>query len=159
MGNSIVKNCRLSACPCFKNILCYYTKITEILMYFGMSALVLIMRLWMAKIFWYSGLTKISSWSSTIALFKYEYQVPVISPEIAAYFATAFELTCPILLVLGLGTRFATLPMLAMVAVIQFTYLDLINHFYWALMLGTILLYGPGVLSLDHFIKRCMCKK
>lgn len=117
------------------------------------------MRFWMAKIFWYSGLTKISSWQSTVFLFKDEYKVPIIPPEIAAYFATAFELTCPVLLVLGLGTRFATLPMLAMTAVIQFTYLDLIDHSYWAMLLALILFYGPGSLSLDHFISKKLSQR
>lgn len=125
----------------------------------ALPVLVLFMRFWMAKIFWYSGLTKISSWQSTVFLFKEEYKVPVIPPEIAAYFAISFELACPVLLVLGLGARFATLPMLAMTAVIQFTYLDLIDHRYWAMLLALILFYGPGSLSLDHLILKKFGKR
>ena len=116
--------------------------------------LVLIMRIWMAKIFWFPGLLKISSWESTISLFKDEYKVPVIPPELAAYFATAFELICPILLVIGLASRIATLPLLTMTAVIQFTYSDMVEHYYWGFLLSMILFYGPGTLSLDHLIKR-----
>ncbi len=54
---------------------------------------------------------------------------------------------------LGLGARLATLPMLAMVAVIQFTYDNNMEHFYWAMLLATILCFGPGKLALDHFIR------
>lgn len=118
----------------------------------GFPLLVLFIRFWMARIFWYSGLTKISIWQSTIFLFKYEYKVPIIPPEIAAMLATATELTTPILLVVGFMTRFAAIPMLCMTAVIQFTYLDLINHLYWAVLLGTIILYGPGRFSVDYLV-------
>lgn len=113
------------------------------------SFVVLYMRLWIAQIFWYSGLTKISSWSTTLYLFRYEYAVPVIPVEIAALMATAAELSMPILLVFGFLTRLASIPLLCMVAVIQFTYLDLIDHMYWAVMLLTIICYGPGRYSLD----------
>ncbi len=116
--------------------------------------LVLFMRCWMARIFWYSGLTKISSWQSTVYLFEYEYAVPIIPPELAAAMATATELSAPIFLLLGLMTRLAAIPMLVMTAVIQFTYLDLVVHLYWALLLGTIILYGPGKYSIDHLLCR-----
>ncbi|RTK93444.1 MAG: DoxX family protein [Rickettsiales bacterium] len=138
--------------PLISRIVQTYLSVLRVFEKIALPMLMIFMRLWMAKIFWYSGLTKISSWKSTVFLFKEEYKVPVIPPEIAAYFATAFELTCPVLLVLGLGARFATLPMLAMTAVIQFTYLDLIDHRYWAMLLAVILFYGPGTVSLDHFI-------
>jgi putative oxidoreductase len=116
------------------------------------SALVFFMRFWMAKIFWYSGLTKIDNWKSTVYLFKYEYAVPIIPAELAAAMATAIELTAPILLLIGFMTRIAAAPMICMVAVIQFTYLDLIDHLYWAILLCTIMFYGPGRYSLDCLI-------
>lgn len=118
------------------------------------SLLVLFIRVWMARIFWYSGLTKISSWQTTIYLFKYEYKVPIIPIEIAASFATATELTMPFFLVLGLMTRLAVVPLICMTAVIQFTYLDLIEHLYWAVLLATIAFYGPGRYSVDGLICR-----
>ncbi len=116
--------------------------------------LLLSIRLWMAKIFWQAGMTKITDWNSTIMLFKYEYNVPFLPPEWAALFATSFELVCPILLVIGLMSRLATLPMLAMTVVIQFTYLDLTEHYYWGMLLLTILCCGAGRLSLDGMIKK-----
>ena len=122
------------------------------------SALLFFIRLHMAKIFWYSGLTKISNWQSTIYLFKYEYAVPIIPVEIAASLATITELTTPILLLLGFVSRLSALPMLIMTVVIQFTYLDLIDHLYWAILLCIIIFHGPGRYSIDHLIY-CKIKK
>jgi putative oxidoreductase len=116
--------------------------------------ILLAQRLWMASIFWHSGLTKINDWKSTVALFENVYSVPILSPQIAASLATMTELTCPILLLLGLATRLATIPMLIMTAVIQLTYLHSAEHFYWAMLLGTLLCFGPGVLSIDYIIKK-----
>ena len=131
-----------------------YLTVLKVFEKIALPVLLFFMRFWIAEIFWYSGLTKISSWQSTVFLFKEEYKVPVIPPEIAAYFATSFELVCPVLLVFGFATRLATLPMLAMTAVIQFTYLDLIDHRYWAMLLALILFYGPGPLSIDYLISK-----
>jgi putative oxidoreductase len=111
------------------------------------------MRVFIAKIFWFSGLTKLGNWQGTIALFTQDYKVPLLSPEFAAYLAASFELTCPILLLFGFATRFAALALLGMTAVIQYTYPGYIEHAYWALLLTTILFYGAGRLSLDHYLK------
>lgn len=116
------------------------------------SALLLCIRYWMAKIFWYSGLTKIGSWQFTIYLFKFEYQVPIIPAETAAYLATATELVAPVLLIFGFMSRLASIPLLCMVAVIQFTYLDLVEHTYWAILLACILFAGPGKFSIDYIL-------
>ncbi|MEQ1790531.1 MAG: DoxX family protein [Rickettsiales bacterium] len=116
--------------------------------------LLLGLRLWMAHAFWVSGMVKIDDFENTIALFRDEYKTPFLSPELAAIFATSFELSCPILLVIGFATRLATLPLLAMTAVIQLTYAQNIEHFYWALLLGTILVSGAGKISLDYLIAR-----
>ncbi len=114
----------------------------------------LLLRLWMAKVFLSSGLVKISDFSNTVALFESEYAVPFIPPYFAAVSATFFELVCPLLLTLGLGARFATLPLLVMTAVIQFTYDQNIQHAYWAMLLLVILTFGAGKLSVDYFIRR-----
>lgn len=116
--------------------------------------LLLSIRLWIADIFWKSGMVKISDWENTVALFRDEYQVPLLSPKLAAMFATSFELSCPILLVIGLGSRFASLPLLAMTAVIQFTYLQHEQHYYWAFLLLTIFCFGSGKISLDYFARK-----
>ncbi len=152
MFNSIIN--KFLKRPLITKIAAIYLTISNILEKFALPLLLLLTRFWMARVFWYSGLVKISNWQSTIFLFKEEYQVPIISPELAAYFSTIFELTCPVLLILGFATRLSTLPMLTMTAVIQFTYLDLLEHSYWAILLALILFYGPGQLSLDYFILR-----
>jgi len=116
----------------------------------------LVLRLWMAEIFWRSGLTKIASWTTTVALFEEEYRVPLLSPELAAVMATAAELSCPVLLAFGLASRLAALPLMATTLVIQFTYLDRAEHFYWLMTLGLIALRGPGALSLDALVKTAL---
>lgn len=123
---------------------------------FPAAILQFIFRFSIAAVFWHSGMTKIASWDSTIALFRDEYTVPVLPPEIAATLAATVELTCPVLLVLGLATRLATLPMLGMTFVIEaFVYPEYwIEHLMWAAILLAILTGGPGPLSLDRFVAR-----
>jgi len=119
-----------------------------------LSLLQFILRFSIASVFWHSGMTKIASWEPTIALFRDEYQVPLLPPEIAATLAAAVELTCPVLLVFGLATRLATLPMLGMTFVIEvFVYPEQwIEHLMWAAILLFILTRGPGAVSLDRFV-------
>ena len=119
-------------------------------------------RLWVANVFWKSGLTKIASWESTLYLFEYEYQVPLLSPAMAAYLGTAAELTLPVFLALGLGGRWAAaaLFLFNIVAVVSYPSLNpagILQHQLWGLMLLIPLFYGPGKISLDYFIRRkCM---
>jgi putative oxidoreductase len=119
----------------------------------------LVIRVWVAKAFFLSGLTKIQSWDSTLALFENEYSVPLLPPELAAYMGTFTELFFPVLLVLGLGTRFAAgvLFVFNIIAVISYPDLGevgLRDHQYWGLLLLIPLLHGPGKISVDHFIRR-----
>lgn len=128
---------------------CFIVKISALF-----DVVLLLARLWIAKIFFFSGLTKIEDWDSTLQLFEYEYAVPILPVQFAALSATFFELVMPVLLVLGLFTRVATLPLLAMTAVIEFTYNSYPEHVYWALLLGVLLTYGAGKFSLDHYAKK-----
>lgn len=126
---------------------------------FASPALDLLIRLWVANVFWKSGLTKIMSWDSTLALFTYEYQVPLLPPEVAAPLAAGIELTFPVLLVLGLGARLSALALFLfnLMAVISYPGLSevgLKDHTYWGLLLLVTLLHGPGKISIDHFIRR-----
>lgn len=119
------------------------------------SVALLAARLWIAKVFFMSGLTKIKSWDNTIMLFEYEYGVPVLSPEIAAYMATAGELALPVLLVLGLFTPFAALGLFVMSLVIElFVYPGTTEHYYWLLLLGVLITHGSGRFGADHWIVR-----
>jgi putative oxidoreductase len=116
----------------------------------------LLFRLGVASVFLKAGLVKASSWESTVALFREEYQVPVLQPALAAALATTFELLCSTMLIVGLGTRLATLPLLGMIATIQlFVYPSAWpEHLVWGSILLFLLTRGPGDVSLDHLIAR-----
>ncbi len=123
---------------------------------FPLAILQLAFRIGVGGVFWFSGLTKIASWQTTVVLFRDEYKVPLLPAEMTAFLATTLELTCPVLLLVGLASRLATLPLLAMTFVIEvFVYPEDWNiHLIWATMLLFILTRGPGTLSLDHLIAR-----
>lgn len=119
----------------------------------------LAIRLYAADVFWKSGLTKIASWDTTLALFENEYTVPFLPPQLAALLGTGIELAMPVLLALGLGARFAAFVLFAfnIVAVVSYPELSpagFANHVTWGLLLLVPLLHGAGRLSLDHFIGR-----
>ncbi|WP_260602585.1 DoxX family protein [Variovorax sp. MHTC-1] len=119
----------------------------------------LAVRLFVAAVFFKSGLTKIATWSSTLALFENEYAVPLLPPEIAAWLGTGVELVFPVLLAIGLGSRFSALVLFVfnIVAVISYPDLGAVglrDHQTWGLLLLVSLLHGPGRLSLDHLIGR-----
>ena len=113
------------------------------------------LRLMLAEVFFKSGLTKIKNWDSTLYLFSDVYQVPLLNPELAAYLGTGAELALPVLLVLGLFTRFAAAGLFILngVAVISY-YSELseagINqHIYWGLLLAVLLILSRGQWSID----------
>lgn len=139
-----------------------YNSITQKVQCWLEPLLHLIIRLWIAKVFFASGLVKIDNWDATIYLFENMYKVPFLSPVMSAYMATFIELVCPVFLVLGLFGRLSVIPMLAMTAIIEMNYsdpADTIQHFYWAILMCVILVQGPGRLSVDHWLTGCSkCK-
>jgi putative oxidoreductase len=111
-------------------------------------------RLFIAKVFFLSGLTKLRDWDTTLALFADEYHVPVLSPTLAAVLGTGAELLLPVLLVLGLGGRVAALGLFVLnaVAVIslgEVAEAALQQHAFWGSLLLALLLWGPGRWSVD----------
>lgn len=117
------------------------------------------LRLWVARVFWNSGLTKIQSWDTTLMLFEYEYAVPVLPFDTAAVLATGVELCAPVLLVLGLGTRFGALALFVLNYVAAIAYPDisaagLKDHYLWGALLAVTFFHGPGKLSVDHFLSK-----
>ena len=116
----------------------------------------LLFRLSVASVFLRAGVIKASSWESTVGLFRDEYRVPGLPPEVAAVMATSFELTCSTLLIVGLATRLATLPLLGMITTIQlFVYPSAWpEHLVWGSILLFLLTRGPGAISVDHLIAR-----
>ena len=123
-------------------------------------ALDLAIRLYIADVFFAAGLTKIRDWDSTQALFREEYHVPLLPPDVAAMLGAFGELFFPVLLGLGLATRFAalSLTLVNIIAVIAYWHvlkdLDaaLAQHLYWGALLLVTLLHGPGKLALDHVV-------
>ena len=118
------------------------------------SVVALAARIFPAAVFWLSGRTKVEGFSlkeSTYFLFEHEYALPIISPTLAAWLATFAEHLLPILLVLGLFTRFSALALLAMSLVIQFMVYPSAwpTHGLWAACFLVLIARGPGRLSLD----------
>lgn len=116
--------------------------------------LALPLRFGVAWIFWSAAQVKLINWQRTIELFRDEYQVPLLPPEIAANLALSIELAAPVLLVLGLFTRFAVLVLLGMTAVIEiFVYPEAWpTHLQWSAMMLVLLCRGAGSISLDAFL-------
>ena len=130
---------------------------------FLQSPLLLGLRLYVAYIFFMSGLQKLSTWNDeygVMYLFKEEYNVPLLDPEIAAYLATGGELFLPVMLVLGVGTRFfaIALSVLNIVAVVSY-YETLAKvgqvtpHIFWGACLLTNIAFGAGFFSVDRWLK------
>ncbi|MAF84296.1 MAG: hypothetical protein CL797_09355 [Chromatiales bacterium] len=117
------------------------------------------LRLWMARVFWNAGMTKIQSWDTTLMLFEYEYAVPVLPFDIAAILATGVEICAPVLLVFGFGTRFGALTLFVLNYVAAIAYPDispagLKDHYLWGALLAVTFFHGPGKLSIDHFLAK-----
>lgn len=92
---------------------------------------------------------------NAILLFQDEYQVPILEPAFAAQLATIGETLLPIMLFIGLGTRFAAFGLLIMTAVIQMVYPNLFaDHIVWFAALVGILFMGPGKVALDNIIAK-----
>jgi putative oxidoreductase len=120
------------------------------------DAVALALRIFPAMVFFQSGRTKVeglfSIKDSTWFLFEQEYALPLIPSDVAAILATTAEHVLPILIILGLATRFSALGLLLMTAVIQiFVYPDAwVTHGLWASALLALVARGPGRFSLDH---------
>jgi len=116
-------------------------------------------RLWVANVFWRSGLASVHDWETTLDLFKYEYSVPLLSPHAAAVLGTGVELIFPALLAIGLAGRLSAgvLFVYNIMAVVSYPALNevgLKDHTYWGILLLVSLLHGPGRISIDYLIRR-----
>jgi len=119
-----------------------------------LGPLQLLFRVAIAGVFLRAGLQKVGSWESTVQLFLDEYKVPVLPPEAAATMAATFEIGCSVLLLLGLFTRLATLPLLGMILVIQlFVYPQAWSeHLTWGSILLFLLARGGGAITADRLL-------
>lgn len=137
------------------------------------SLVALLGRFSIAAVFWKSGQTKVEGFAvdlvegqfafgiprladSAVALFRDEYRLPVVSPELAAVLAAVAEHALPVLLLFGLATRFSALGLLVMTAVIQVLVYPGAwpTHGVWAAVLLYLVANGPGVVSIDALVAR-----
>jgi len=119
----------------------------------------LLARLYVAQVFFLSGLTKLRDWGTTVALFTDEYKVPFLSPTVSAIMGTAGELVLPVLLVLGLAGRFSALGLFVVnvVAVISLSEIApaaMQQHILWGALLAGLAIYGLGPWVLDRRLNR-----
>ncbi|MEZ5889573.1 MAG: DoxX family protein [Xanthobacteraceae bacterium] len=119
------------------------------------SLVALVARFGVASVFWRSGQTKVEGFhirEATFFLFRDEYKVPLLPPDLAAYISTIAEHVFPVLLVIGLASRLSALALFGMTMVIQlFVFPDgWPEHILWIGLMLIIIARGPGALSLDH---------
>jgi len=121
------------------------------------SAVALASRVAVADIFWRSGRTKVNGFSireETFYLFREEYKVPLLPPDLAAWLSTIGEHVFPVLLVIGLASRLSALSLFGMTLVIQLFVVPggWPEHILWFSLLGLVIARGPGEVSLDHLL-------
>lgn len=131
---------------------------------YARPVLLLVARLWMARIFFDAGWSRINNWGSQDFLFSSIHPVPFLSPSIAAPVTTAGELGLSVLLAVGLLGRLSATGLLTMTMVIQWVVgttpegiennIAHPSHYYWMLIFGLLIACGPGKLSLDHLLFR-----
>jgi putative oxidoreductase len=133
----------------------------------------LVARIAVAAVFWRSGQTKVQGFAfdlvegqfqfgwprlsdTAVDLFRDEYRLPLLSPELGAGLAATAEHVLPVLLLVGLATRLSALGLLGMTAVIQLLVYPGAwpTHGTWAAALGAVLVLGPGRLSVDAWLAR-----
>lgn len=142
-----------------QNLLCTTRNSLEKIPY---ALLALIARIAVANVFWRSGQSKVDGWQiteSTFDLFREEYRVPLLPPELAAYLATIQEHLFSVLLLVGLASRLSALGLFGMTLVIQiFVYpASYPEHLLWGALLLLIISRGPGAISLDRLTLRKSC--
>lgn len=125
------------------------------------SVVLLLARIAIAGVFWRSGQTKVNGFSireETFYLFREEYKVPLLPPDLAAYLSTIGEHVFPVLLVIGLASRLSALGLLGMTLVIQLFVVPggWPEHLLWFALLISIIARGPGAISFDHLIWRAL---
>lgn len=139
------------------------TRFDDVLNHWGGSAMSLGLRFFVGWQFFKAGMVKISDWQSTLSLFREEYMVPIIPPEVAAWAGASGELALPFLLAIGIFSRPAALGLFAvnLMAVISYPQLfelecpaAINSHLYWGILLLVLVTFGPGKLSLDAWLLR-----
>ena len=125
----------------------------------GAPILDLLIRVAIFRVFFWSGLVKIHDWTGTVQLFQYEYMVPLLPPNVAAVLSAACELGASSLILAGLLSRLAAIPLLCLTMVIQFVLgaanpaYNQLEHYLWMVLLLNVVVRGPGLLSIDAWLR------
>jgi len=114
----------------------------------------LLIRIWLGQTFLIAGLLKLGNWENALFLATNEYPVSWMSPFAAAALGAAVQVLGGLMIMLGLGTRVAALSMMILSLVIQFAYLEINTHLFWALLFGWYAAAGAGPFSLDRMLGR-----
>jgi len=154
----------LSEITKFFNLL--YCQLENLLENFG-DWVYLIIRIYLFGVFFYSGYSKIIDMNATFILFEYEYSVPFLNSNLAAYLGAFTELVIPWFILLGLFTRFTSLILFVFNAVALYSYPFLwtdngiagfYQHFCWGLTLSVLMCYGAKRISLDNILGKLIKK-
>ena len=143
---------------CKNKVAHLYCGIVSILERFAYPLVDLWARLLVGNVFWRSGTLALKDWEANLWLYEFEFDVPIVPPEVAAYTSTFFEILCPILLAFGLGTRLGAFILFVMTIVIEVTYKSVEIHYFWAVVLAFLTVKGAGPLSADYWLKKRFCR-
>ena len=144
----------------FENRLVEQNQSVNKVFYWLNQSLLLALRIWLFNVFFFSGWLKMTSWDTTIMLFEYEYSVPIISPILAAYLATAAELIFPSLLLAGIFSRFSAMSLIVLNFIAATSYADISaagnqQHILWGGMLLVLFVSGAGKINpVDYLLNR-----
>jgi uncharacterized membrane protein YphA (DoxX/SURF4 family) len=135
------------------------TRLFRALSQWGDPAIKLLLRCWIAALFFQSGVMKISNFDMTQILFHAQSAQALLPPELAARLTILVELGCLIFLVFGMGTRAIAIILMGLAATVDPTFGQSIDLAYYLMVLGLIALYGPGALSVDNLILRQVVRR
>jgi len=115
-------------------------------------------RFYVGWAFFSSGLTKLKDWDSTLFLFEEEYQVPILPYELAAYLGTAAEIILPLLLMVGIASRFSALGLffvniVAVISLEDIAAAAYAEHVLWGMLLAQVVIFSGGRFALDRLIE------
>lgn len=124
-------------------------------------------RMYVAQVFIRSGIAKYRDWDTTLFLFREEYNVPLLPPDMAAVLATTGELVLPVLLVVGLFTRFSALGLFIVnlvavgsyYAVLKGSPVAIQDHLAWGIILALIMVSQVRLFTLDRFVVNKLIKQ
>ena len=114
----------------------------------------LIMRLWIAKLFFFFGIQDLMHWTAALQIADEENPFPLLAPIVSTYISTGANLVCAILLALGAMTRYAAIPLLVLAFITQSRFEPFDTQLFWIALFGWYVIHGAGPISLDNLLRR-----